>query len=47
MIERDRFQTSMAREIREIPATAERLLAEHDLVAAVVNRIRQADPRVV
>src|SRR5882724_2446961 len=47
MIERDRFQTFMAREIREIPATAERLLAEHDLVAAVVNRIRQADPRVV
>jgi glucosamine--fructose-6-phosphate aminotransferase (isomerizing) len=47
MIERDRFQTAMAREIREIPGTAERLLAEHDLVAAVVNRIRQADPRVV
>jgi glutamine---fructose-6-phosphate transaminase (isomerizing) len=37
----------MAREIREIPGTAERLLAEHDLVAAVVSRIRQADPRVV
>src|SRR3979411_2242187 len=47
MIEHDRFQTAMAREIREIPGTAERLLAEHDLVAAVANRIRQADPRFV
>jgi glutamine---fructose-6-phosphate transaminase (isomerizing) len=47
MIERDGSQTSMAREIREIPGTAERLLEEHDLVANVVNRIRQADPRVV
>jgi glucosamine--fructose-6-phosphate aminotransferase (isomerizing) len=47
MIERDQFQTAMAREIREIPEIADRLLTEHDLVAAVVNRIRQADPRVV
>jgi hypothetical protein len=27
----------MAREIREIPLTTERLLAEHDLVATVAN----------
>src|SRR5712671_3968590 len=47
MIERDRFQTAMARETREIPEIADRLLTEHDLLAAVVNRIRQADPRVV
>src|SRR5258707_13623622 len=47
MIERDRAQTAMAREIREIPLTTERLLAEHDLVAAVAHRIRQANPRVV
>jgi glutamine---fructose-6-phosphate transaminase (isomerizing) len=37
----------MAREISEIPLTTERLLAEHDLVAAVAERIRHADPRVV
>jgi glucosamine--fructose-6-phosphate aminotransferase (isomerizing) len=47
MIEHDRFQTAMARETREIPEIADRLLTEHDLLAAVVNRIRQADPRVV
>ena len=47
MIERNRNQTAMAREIREIPASAERLLAERELIAAVANRIRQADPRVV
>src|SRR6195256_1830004 len=47
MIERDRNQTAMAREIREIPGAAERLLMDHDLLAAVANRIRQADPRVV
>src|SRR3984893_9493309 len=47
MIERDRIQTAMAREIHEIPGAAERLLADHDLLAAVVNRIRRADPRVV
>jgi glucosamine--fructose-6-phosphate aminotransferase (isomerizing) len=37
----------MAREIREIPPATERLLAEHDLVAAVADRIRKAEPRVV
>jgi glucosamine--fructose-6-phosphate aminotransferase (isomerizing) len=47
MIQHDRAQTAMAREIREIPLTTERLLAEHDLVAAVADRIRKADPRVV
>jgi hypothetical protein len=35
----------MAREIREIPLTTERLLAEHDLVATVADRIRHANPR--
>src|ERR1700719_1082601 len=47
MIQNDRAQTAMAREIREIPLTAERLLAEHDMVAAVADRIRQASPRAV
>src|ERR1700739_4481863 len=47
MTDDDRFQTAMAREIREIPTTAERLLAEQDLITTVANRIRQADPRVV
>src|SRR6185503_11640266 len=47
MIDDDRSQTAMAREIREIPTTAERLLAECDSIIAVANRIRQADPRVV
>ena len=47
MIEHDRAQTAMAREIREIPLTTERLLAEHDLVATVADRIRHANPRVV
>ena len=47
MIERNRNQTAMAREIREIPASAERLLAKRELIAAAANRIRQADPRVV
>src|ERR1700675_1048202 len=47
MIERDRYQTAMAREIREIPAAAERLLPERELIVAAANRIRQADPRVV
>lgn len=32
MTEHNRYQTAMAREIREIPAKAERLLAEHDLI---------------
>jgi glucosamine--fructose-6-phosphate aminotransferase (isomerizing) len=47
MIDDDRSQTAMAREIREIPATAERLLAERDSIITVANRIKQADPRVV
>src|SRR5258705_8733918 len=47
MIEHDRARTAMAREIREIPLTTERLLAAHDLVATVAHRIRHANPRVV
>jgi len=47
MIQHDLIQTAMAREIREIPLTTERLLAEQDLVASVADRIRRADPRVV
>ena len=47
MIPHDLAQTAMAREIREIPLTTERLLAEHDLVATAANRIRQSNPRVV
>jgi glutamine---fructose-6-phosphate transaminase (isomerizing) len=47
MIDDHRSQTAMAREIREIPTTAERLLAERDSIITVANRIRQADPRVV
>ena len=47
MIDDDRSQTAMAREIREIPTTAERLLAEQASIITVANRIRQADPRVV
>jgi hypothetical protein len=44
MIQHDRAQTAMAREIREIPLTTERLLAEQDLVATVAHRIRHANP---
>jgi glucosamine--fructose-6-phosphate aminotransferase (isomerizing) len=47
MIQHDRAQTAMAREIREIPLSTERLLAEQDLVATVAHRIRQANSRVV
>jgi len=47
MIDDDRSQTAMAREIREIPTAAERLLAERDSIITVAIRIRQADPRVV
>src|SRR5215212_5265200 len=43
----DRTETAMAREIREIPPATERLLAEHDRVAIVANRIRKANPRHV
>src|SRR6266478_5379487 len=47
MIQHDLTQTAMAREIREIPLTTERLLADHDLVASVADRIRHANPRAV
>jgi glucosamine--fructose-6-phosphate aminotransferase (isomerizing) len=47
MIERDRIETAMAQEIREIPRMAERLLAQHDVVATVADRIRRARARVV
>jgi glutamine---fructose-6-phosphate transaminase (isomerizing) len=47
MIQHDRAQTAMAREIREIPLITERLLAEQDPVATVAHRIRHANPRVV
>lgn len=39
--------SAMAEEIREIPLTTGRLLANHGLAAAVADRIRQANPRVV
>src|SRR3984893_1456467 len=47
MTEPDRSETAMAREIQEIPAATQRLLADHDLIAAVANRIRHANPHVV
>jgi glutamine---fructose-6-phosphate transaminase (isomerizing) len=39
--------TAMAREIAEIPAAAERLLARSDALCAIADRIRQAAPRIV
>jgi glutamine---fructose-6-phosphate transaminase (isomerizing) len=39
--------SAMAREIAEIPATAERLLACTDLFASIISRIEQAEPRIV
>src|SRR3954467_2421302 len=39
--------SAMARETREIPLATARLVAEQDGVAAVADRIREADPRVV
>jgi glucosamine--fructose-6-phosphate aminotransferase (isomerizing) len=39
--------SAMAREIAEIPATAERLLARSNLLAAAVERIQRAKPRMV
>jgi glutamine---fructose-6-phosphate transaminase (isomerizing) len=39
--------TAMAREIAEIPAAAERLLARCDVVSAIADRIRRAAPRIV
>jgi glutamine---fructose-6-phosphate transaminase (isomerizing) len=47
MIEPDRAQTAMAREIREIPLLTERLLAETESIAAVARRICTANPRLV
>jgi glucosamine--fructose-6-phosphate aminotransferase (isomerizing) len=47
MIGNDRTETAMAREIREIPLATERLLAGHDRVATVADRIRKANPRHV
>jgi glucosamine--fructose-6-phosphate aminotransferase (isomerizing) len=40
-------QTSMAREIAEIPTLATQLLARQGDVAAIAGRIRQAAPRIV
>jgi len=40
-------KTAMARETAEIPAAAERLLAQGDLFAAIAQRIEQTKPRVV
>jgi glucosamine--fructose-6-phosphate aminotransferase (isomerizing) len=39
--------SAMAREIAEIPAAAERLLARTDAFATIVERIEQAKPRIV
>jgi glucosamine--fructose-6-phosphate aminotransferase (isomerizing) len=40
-------QTAMAREIAEIPAISERLLARSEQLAAIAARIEQARPRLV
>ena len=47
MIDDDGALSAMAAEIREIPLTTERLLANHGLAATVADRIRRANPRVV
>src|SRR5689334_6033386 len=39
-------QTAMAREIAEIPALAEGLLAQRDATAAIAKRINEANPRI-
>jgi glucosamine--fructose-6-phosphate aminotransferase (isomerizing) len=39
--------SAMAREIAEIPAAAERLLARTDAIAGIAERIEQAGPRMV
>ena len=44
---RDGPQTAMAREIAEIPAISERLLARQDQVAAIAAAIERARPRLV
>lgn len=47
MVTADRgAQTDVAREIGEIPAAAERLLARHELVSAIAEPIRRAAPRI-
>jgi len=40
-------QSAMAREIAEVPAAAQRLLARADLFAAIAQRIEQAKPRII
>src|SRR5947199_1734059 len=40
-------ESAMARETAEIPAAAERLLARHDVFAAIAERIDEAKPRIV
>src|SRR3954452_13946954 len=47
MIEDDLSGTFMAREIREIPALTDRLLAKHDSIARAASLIRQANPSVI
>ena len=42
-----RADSAMVREIAEIPAASERLLARTDLFAAIATRIEQAKPRIV
>lgn len=42
-----RADSAMAREIAEIPAASERLLARTDVFAAIASRIEQAKPRIV
>src|SRR5262245_29663263 len=39
--------SAMAREIAEVPAAAERLLARNDLFKAIAERIERARPRIV
>src|SRR3954447_17610264 len=47
MIEDNLSGTFMAREIREIPALTDRLLAKHDSIARAASLIRQANPSVI
>ena len=39
--------SAMAREIAEIPAAAERLLARHSVISVIADRIHRAAPRIV
>lgn len=43
----ERLETAMAREIAEIPAISERLLARQDQIARIAAEIERARPRVV